>query len=428
MKMKKQWMTIATTTVLGSTLIAGCGGQTNSTSPATTTNASKLDNNQPVTISFLEAMGGPQATALKKLTDEFQSKNPNVHVTLIPTNNYTVQKQKLTAAIAAHNEPTIAQVQLTWETEYYNNGLLQPLDQLISPDTISDLLPIFKDDNSYDGKLVSVPFNKSDYVLYYNTDAFAKAGIQNPPTTWEELEADAKKLTTPDMKGFGMQASYYTFEMLLNQAGGKPLTPDLKQAAFGDEAGKKALGFMHKLAVEDKVATVIGANEYLSEPFGTGKFAMCLDTVASSAFIKPLKNWKEAPMPGDVKKAVPTAGTNLVLFKSAKPAEQQAAVKYMEFLISKDSTIEWAKATGYLPVRQSALKDPAWKSYVESNPNYGVGASELQDAYFSPRIAALFSGINDASTIIGNSLTGSASVDDSLKKMVDTINKAIAGK
>ena len=45
-----------------------------------------------------------------------------------------------------------------------------------------------------DGKMIGMPFNSSTPLLYYNKDAFAKAGIANPPTTWEEVEAIAPKL------------------------------------------------------------------------------------------------------------------------------------------------------------------------------------------------------------------------------------------
>src|SRR5699024_6419933 len=47
-----------------------------------------------------------------------------------------------------------------------------------------------------DGKLVSMPFNSSTPVLYYNKDAFKKAGLdpEQPPKTWEELSAAAKKI------------------------------------------------------------------------------------------------------------------------------------------------------------------------------------------------------------------------------------------
>ncbi|MCL6518040.1 ABC transporter substrate-binding protein [Alicyclobacillus sp.] len=427
--MKARWLAAGASVVLGTTLVAGCGGgQTAGNTANTAGNAVGAAPAGPVTITFYEAMPGALGDELKKLTDAFQKQNPNIKVDLVYSGSYTTQKQKLTAAIAAHKPPTIAQVQETWETEYYNSGLLQPVQDLLPKETIDDLIPIWRDDNSYDGKLVSVPFNKSAYVLFYNPDDFAKAGITTPPATWDELEQDAIKITkATGIPGLAFQGNYYTFEMLLHQAGGKVLTDDQKQAAFGDAAGKKALTFMRKLVLDDKAATAIGGNAYLSDGFNTHKYAMDLDSTASMSFIKNVK-FKVAPLPGDVQKAVPTAGTNIVLFKDATPEQQQAAAKYLNFLISKDNTIEWAKATGYLPVRKSALDDPAWKEIVSQNPNLGVAPAELDNAYFSPRLAELYSGQNNVTTQIGNMLSGKQSVDDTLKKSVDAINQALAGK
>ena len=44
------------------------------------------------------------------------------------------------------------------------------------------------------GKMIGMPFNASTPLLYFNKEAFAKAGITNPPATWEEFEEMAPKL------------------------------------------------------------------------------------------------------------------------------------------------------------------------------------------------------------------------------------------
>ncbi|OOR15093.1 extracellular solute-binding protein, partial [Bacillus cereus] len=107
--------------------------------------------------------------------------------------------------------------------------------------------------------------------------------------------------------------------------------------------------------VDERAAKVIGANEYLSDGFNTNEYAMDLDTVAAMSFINnPNLHWKVAPLPKGVTYAVPTAGLNLVIFNAATSAQKAAAAKYLNFLISVPSTIEWAEQTGYLPVRQSA--------------------------------------------------------------------------
>ncbi|WP_236011107.1 ABC transporter substrate-binding protein [Alicyclobacillus fructus] len=372
-------------------------------------------------------MPGKLGKELQKLTDEFEKQNPNIHVQLIFNGSYSTLEQKLTAAISSGTEPTVAQVEETWETNYVQNGLIEPLDAVIPKSTQNDLIPIWRADSTYHGKLMSVPFNKSAYVLYYNVDDLKKAGISSPPKTWSELEQDALQIEKKEgIPGLGLQGNYYTFEMLLKQAGGQILNASNTKAAFNSSAGLAALNFMKRL-VDEHAAKLVGANEYLSDGFNTNEYAMDLDTVAAMSFItNPNTHYKVAPLPKGVTYAVPTAGLNLVIFNSASAAQKAAAAKYLNFLISVPSTIEWAEQTGYLPVRQSALTNPSWTSYIKAHPNQGVAPNELQYAYFSPRIASLYSAEQEMSTQIGNMLAGRQTPQVTLQNMVNLTNQALA--
>ncbi|HCR82774.1 MAG TPA: hypothetical protein DIW07_05060, partial [Lachnospiraceae bacterium] len=53
---------------------------------------------------------------------------------------------------------------------------------------------------SVDGKILAAPFEQDLLGLYYNKDMLDAAGI-TPPTTWDEMIAAAKALTTSDVWG-----------------------------------------------------------------------------------------------------------------------------------------------------------------------------------------------------------------------------------
>lgn len=425
---KNKWVNLSAVVVLGSIFAVGCAALTNgTTSSVINTTVAGAASTQPVTITFYEGMGSAQGTELQKLTSEFEAKNPNVKVNLVYEGSYTTLQEKLTAAIAAHNAPTISQVEDIWETEYDQDKLLDPVQNLLPKSTINDLMPIWKSENTYNGTLVSAPFNKSDYVLYYNTDDFKKAGISTPPKNWTQIEQDAIKLKKAGQPTFGMQANYYTFEMFLMQAGGQILNKDNTKAAFNSAAGKKALEFMYKLANTDKAATVINADAYLSDGFNTNEFGMDIDTVAALSYITNKNvHFMTAPLPKDVTAAVPTAGTNIVIFNSASAAQKKAAAAYLNFLLSDASTVNWAEATGYVPVRTSAIQDPAWKAYIAKHPTEAAGPNELTNAYFSPRIASLGSAETEETTQIGNYIAGKQSLTTTLNNMANEVNQALA--
>jgi ABC-type glycerol-3-phosphate transport system substrate-binding protein len=68
---------------------------------------------------------------------------------------------------------------------------------------------------------------EGDLALFWNKKEFATAGITRPPATWTQLTADAKKLTRPGGKRYGIyiptgDAEYisYDWETLLYADGG----------------------------------------------------------------------------------------------------------------------------------------------------------------------------------------------------------------
>ena len=99
-------------------------------------------------------------------------------------------------SIAGNNVPAF----FTWW-----NG--NQLSDLVATGAVADLSSYWdqavKDGNfsttqrdlvSVDGKPYGVLLNVANWVVFYNTKDFAKAGIAAPPTTWAELMADCDKL------------------------------------------------------------------------------------------------------------------------------------------------------------------------------------------------------------------------------------------
>ena len=69
-----------------------------------------------------------------------------------------------------------------------------------------------------DGKLVSMPFNSSTPVTWYNKDAFKKAGLdpEKPPRTWEETWAAAKKIVAAKAAACGFTMAWPTWTQYEN--------------------------------------------------------------------------------------------------------------------------------------------------------------------------------------------------------------------
>ncbi|MEB0141408.1 extracellular solute-binding protein, partial [Undibacterium sp. CCC2.1] len=76
------------------------------------------------------------------------------------------------------------------------------------------------------------PKDFSTLGLVINTDAWAKAGLTDAdiPTTWDQLETVAKKLTTPDQVGLAIGGEYARAGAFMAQAGGNLMNEDSSKA------------------------------------------------------------------------------------------------------------------------------------------------------------------------------------------------------
>jgi ABC-type glycerol-3-phosphate transport system substrate-binding protein len=327
-----------------------------------------------VTISFWHAMTGAHGEALAYLIQKFQQENPGIVVDLVYQGGYSALQQKLTAAVAAGQPPTIAQQYENWTTQWLD--ALVDLDLFVSEAVLSDILPQFS--QIFDGRVVTVPFNKSILVLYYRPDL-----IPNPPKTWAEFEEIVAKIGKDEEKGIYGTAfrppNPEIFLTFLAQAGGSILSEDWKTVTINNEAGLEAAEFAARVA---KYALIQSA--YISDAIKKGlTIGMWIDTSAGYPYNMDAARvagvpLAVAPIPCYKNCAAMIQGTNLAIFGvNQTKAQIQAAAKLIEFLLREDNIVYWAQKTGYLPVTRTAIFGKAWQDYIAQKPEQKVMTDQL---------------------------------------------------
>jgi ABC-type glycerol-3-phosphate transport system substrate-binding protein len=327
-----------------------------------------------VTISFWHAMTGAHGEALAYLIQKFQQENPGIVVDLVYQGGYSALQQKLTAAVAAGQPPTLAQQYENWTTQWLD--ALVDLDLFVSEAVLSDILPQFS--QIFDGRVVTVPFNKSILVLYYRPDL-----IPNPPKTWAEFEEIVAKIGKDEEKGIYGTAfrppNPEIFLTFLAQAGGSILSEDWKTVIINNEAGLEAAEFAARVA---KYALIQSA--YISDAIKKGlTIGMWIDTSAGYPYNMDAARvagvpLAVAPIPCYKNCAAMIQGTNLAIFGvNQTKAQIQAAAKLIEFLLREDNIVYWAQKTGYLPVTRTAIFGKAWQEYIAQKPEQKVMTDQL---------------------------------------------------
>lgn len=243
-----------------------------------------------------------------------------------------------------------------------------------------------------EGHVWGVPFQRSTIVMYYNKDAFRAAGLNpdQPPTNWEELIIASQQLTIRDSAG---NVTQWGIEIPSGGAYGYWLlqaftTPN--DAILMNEAGNEvylnqpnvieALAFWRSLSTMYKVMPP-GTIEWATTPkdFLEGKAAIVWTTTGNLTNIRTNATFDFGVnmLPQNIRGGSPTGGGNFYIFKDATPDQQQAALRFIQWVTSPERAAQWSIATGYVAVTPAAWETDTMKQYVEQVPAAAVARDQL---------------------------------------------------
>ncbi|HEY8531047.1 MAG TPA: extracellular solute-binding protein, partial [Limnochorda sp.] len=145
-----------------------------------------------IEIDFWHSMSGAAGRALNELVARFNASQSEIRVNAQFSGSYAEALTRAIAALRTGQAPNILQVYEVGTQTMLDSGAIIPVYELAESRGGIDFgdisRPIF-DYYAVDGKLYSMPFNSSTAMLYYNKDAFRKAGLDpnRPPTTFDEV-------------------------------------------------------------------------------------------------------------------------------------------------------------------------------------------------------------------------------------------------
>jgi multiple sugar transport system substrate-binding protein len=333
---------------------------------ASSASASKA---QKVAISVASLIPGSTPAATKEFNNQvlqFEKENPTITVKSV---QYDWTGPTFAAELAAGTLPTVFTVPFTDGRSLGENGQLADLTKY------AKALPYFKEFNpaviaegtDAKGQVIAIPTAAYAQALEYNRQIFALAGLDpdKPPTTWAQLEADAKQITQKTgLTGYSeMGANDNTAGWILTTLdyalGGRMETGTGTKATatFDTPQAVQALQILHTMRWTDND---MGSNFGLSwgtsnQAFAAGQIGMFISgsdvytNMVQADNINP-KIYGLAPIPlANNKNAGVLGGGTLAAVKpTATPTEIAAAMKwinffYMEPLVNKAEAIRNAK-------------------------------------------------------------------------------------
>jgi sn-glycerol 3-phosphate transport system substrate-binding protein len=350
-----------------------------------------------VTLTFYYpvAVPGPITQLIDGYISQFEQQNPGIKVTPVLSGGYPDTLTKVETTIKGGGTPPDVAVMLS--TDLYSlvdSNAIQPLDSEIAAaggnTYLSDFYPAFLANSRYQGHVWSLPFQRSTPVLFYNKDMFAAAGLDpsKGPANYQEMVADAQKLTKPDGSTWGIEISsdgipYWLFQSFVIGGGSNVIGTAANQVSFDTPPVVQALQDFVDLSAKYKVMPT-GILQWANMPndFVNGKAAMIWHSSGSLANIlkQATFNVGVSYTVGELGYGAPTGGGNLYMLKGIPADHQAAAWKFIQFMSSTATQADWSIHTGYIAARPSSYATQAMKDYIAKVPQAAVAPAGLQYA------------------------------------------------
>ncbi|WP_299445403.1 ABC transporter substrate-binding protein [uncultured Phycicoccus sp.] len=334
------------------------------------------------TIEFWSNHPGNSKTVEQQIITAFQKENPDLTVKLVDAGkNYEEVAQKFNAALAGGQQPDVIVVSdVTW-FNFALNKQLTPLDELLASAGVDtgDYVDALYNDYTFDDGHFALPYSRSTPLFYYNKDLWQKAGLEDRgPKDWDEFKEWSEALKgAVGSDRFALEladGSNYLDWYFQNMAWGyggaysQEWTP-----TFSDPGTVKAGRFLQDLAKSG----VVKFNATPEADFSAGLAACILQSTGSLGGISKDATFEvgTAFLPGTDN--CPTGGAGVAVPASISDERKANAVKFAEFLTNAQNTVTFTQATGYMPVRKSAVELPEEVSYLEENPNAKTAIDQL---------------------------------------------------
>jgi multiple sugar transport system substrate-binding protein len=297
---------------------------------------------------------GAQKDLVKNWNDdvaEFQRQNPDVLIKSVSVGEQCNNPPDFTARLSGGTVTDLFYGYMTDLQQVLDSGQVMDITELANKDTIptwdsmdSALKEVFTDD----GKLYAVPTKNYSMGLVYNKTLFQQAGldVNNPPKTWPEVRAAAKKIAAlgNGIAGYSEYSAGNTggwhFTASLYSQGGQMVSADGKKADFNNPMGKQVLQNLKDMRYGDNS---MGSRQLLQwadllTNAAAGKVGMYIgapDTVTSivTQFQGKYQDWAMGPMPGQDGPAKATLGGGEGYFfkKGLSPEQVKAGLKWLAY-------------------------------------------------------------------------------------------------
>jgi len=351
-------------------LASACGGGNNTSSNGGGT-AGALEGRGPITL----ASGKDTSGNLQNQLNAWNSSHPNEKVELkqLPEDADAQRQQMVQNAQNQSDAFSVLVMDVVWTSEFAANQWITQIPEDKVPD-LGKLIPATVETAKYRGKLYGVPITSDGGLLYYRKDLLAKAGVSEPPKTWDDMLADCLKVQAlPEAKGMSCYSGQFekyegltvNFSEAINSAGGEVVDKDGKPNVNTPQAlaGLEELVNGFKTGAIPKAA-ITYKEEESRRAFQEGKLLFLRNwpyvyakASATDGSSKVVGKFGVAPLPGKTGPGVSSLGGHDYAISSFAK-NKATAIDFINFMASEARQKANIEKTSQAPTWASLYDDP----------------------------------------------------------------------
>jgi len=380
-----------------------------------------------------------QEDYLKKAVDDFNAQSEGIEVELLQQ-PYSDFLKSVYSSVMEGIGPDIIFNYASEAAQYLNSGKLTDLSQYIYDEEIG--IPGFEEALSQgvlegevlgfeDGLIHYVPAYTTGPILFYNKTLFDELQLQ-VPTTWEEMEAAARKMhEVKGIAGLGTDSLTDLLQMLIMETPGAGyIDVENKQVLFDTPEVREKVRWLVDLAKEGVVA-VKSSGDYFSVDFNSGIVGSYIGSSAGYPYITP-DGFEFAMAPMSAQTWYPSWNRGPIVFYYQDDARAEAAYEFIKYFISAEVNAGWAEAVTALAPYAWARETEAYKAYIAQDSLANQALSGVQAHLDKAGSLPAVTGANVVRNAIRDAIIkaagGEMTADEAWTEAVTRSNAALKGE
>ncbi len=407
-----------------------------------------------VNITFWNSMVQANGQTLAAITSAFNSSQTKVHVTLVNQASYDDTWQKYEAGLSNGQLPDAVQLEDQRTQAAIDTQSFLPVQSCMNAAkySTSDYLTRPLNYWKVNGVQEALPFAVSAPIVYYNQNAFTKAGLNpaDPPLTLPQMVSDAKALKAAG-SGMGLVLDPWHLEtwlasantLFVNNKNGR--SGRATQGVFNNKTSVSIFNQLKGLVSSGAATTnpSSGPDEYDNLlGIGSGKYGMTIETSAALGTVTQLLSGGQyasvklgiGPFPvysSSVKGGIEPGGSGVYISNKVPAIDQAASWQFLSYICNTQSQATWAAGTGYIPVRKSSAQTATVQHLWTTSPGYKVAYNEINNGVNTPATSGSVIGpYADVRTDVANAeiamYTNGVSAANAVKTAEQSVNTTIS--